>query len=123
MIALSIAGVLAIFLFYTSAFGGTPALEPSELKGRTGTVSLGGKVVAPIARDGRTVRFRLRDRQGTVSVPVVYTGSVPDLFGPGKEIGIQGELRRGVFQGDPDTLITKCPSKYKPERGGGGGAA
>jgi cytochrome c-type biogenesis protein CcmE len=117
VIALSVAAVLAVFLLYTSAFGGTPMLQPSELKGRTGTVALGGKVVGPIDRDGRTVRFRLRDREGASSVPVVYTGSVPDLFAPGREIGIEGSLRQGVFHGDADTLVTKCPSKYKPERG------
>jgi cytochrome c-type biogenesis protein CcmE len=118
VIALSVAAVLAVFLVYTSLAGGTPSLQPSELKGRSGTVALAGKVVGPIRRDGRTIRFRLRDVQGTASVPVVYTGSVPDLFAPAKDIGIQGELRRGVFVGNAGTLVTKCPSKYAPERSG-----
>jgi cytochrome c-type biogenesis protein CcmE len=121
VIALSVAALLAVFLLYTSAFGGTPMLQPSELKGHTGTVSLGGKVVRPIARSGRTVRFTLRDREGTGTVRVVYSGSVPDLFAPGREIGIEGSLRNGVFHGDADTLVTKCPSKYTP--GGDDGAA
>ena len=114
MIALSVAALLAVFLLYTSAFGGTPMLQPSQLEGRTGTVALGGIVLKPIARDGRAVRFRLRDREGAATVPVVYTGSVPDLFAPGREIGLQGTLRKGVFHGDADTLVTKCPSKYAP---------
>jgi cytochrome c-type biogenesis protein CcmE len=121
VIALSVAALLAVFLLYTSAFGGTPMLQPSELAGHAGTVSLGGKVVGPVARNGRTIRFTLRDRDGTHSVPVVYTGSVPDLFQPGREIGIEGKLNKGVFHGDTDTLVTKCPSKYTP--GGDDGAA
>jgi cytochrome c-type biogenesis protein CcmE len=116
VIALSVAAVLAVFLVYTSLAGGTPSLQPSQLQGRSGEVALAGKVVGPIARDGRTVRFRLRDVKGTASVPVVYTGSIPDLFARGKDIGIQGELRRGVFVGKADTLVTKCPSKYAPTR-------
>ena len=121
MIALSVAALLAVFLLYTSAFGGTPMLKPSQLAGHTGTVSLGGKVVGPVHRSGRTIRFKLRDRDGAASVAVVYTGSVPDLFAPGREIGIDGTLKQGVFQGHADTLITKCPSKYTP--GGDDGAA
>ena len=121
MIALSVAALLAVFLLYTSAVGGTPMIQPSPLAGHDGTVALGGKVVGPIARDGRTVRFKLRDRDGSTSVPVVYTGSVPDLFAPGREIGIEGQVKAGVFHGEADTLVTKCPSKYTP--GGDDGAA
>ena len=67
MIALSVAAVLAVFLLYTSiAGGGTPAIAPSELDGRTDKVSLGGKVVGPSAGDAREggLRFRLRDIKG-----------------------------------------------------------
>ena len=46
VIALSVAGVLAVFLLYTSiAGGGNPSLPPSELAGRTGDVQLAGLVV------------------------------------------------------------------------------
>jgi cytochrome c-type biogenesis protein CcmE len=116
VIALSVAALLAVFLLYTSAFGGTPALQPSELKGRAGTVALSGHVVAPVVREGRTVTFRLRDVNGTASVPVSYTGSVPDLFAPGRDVHLEGKLRGALFVGSPDTLVTRCPSKYKPTR-------
>jgi cytochrome c-type biogenesis protein CcmE len=121
VIALSVAALLAVFLLYTSAFGGTPMLQPSQLAGHDGTVSLGGKVVGPVKRDGRTMRFHIRDREGASSVPVVYTGSIPDLFAPGREVGLEGALRNGVFHGAADTLVTKCPSKYAPA--GNDGAA
>jgi cytochrome c-type biogenesis protein CcmE len=116
VIALSVAALLAVFLLYTSVTGGTPALQPSELNGRGGHVALSGKVVEPVTRDGRTVHFRLRDVAGSTSIPVVYTGSLPDLFRTGRDIHLEGQLRGGVFVGKQDTLVTRCPSKYAPSR-------
>ena len=105
--------MLAVFLLYTSiAGGGTPFVQPSELPGKSGEVALAGKVVDRVERDGRTIRFIVRDVQGTARVPVTYTGSVPDLFHLGRDITVNGHLRNGVFVGEKDTLVTKCPSKY-----------
>lgn len=111
--------MLAVFLLYTSiAGGGTPQVPPSELKGRTGEVSLVGQVVAPVQRSGRTVRFKLKDVKGgsSVRLPVVYTGSIPELFKAGRDISLKGRLRNGTFFGEPGTLVTKCPSKYTAKK-------
>ena len=115
VVALSIAALLAVFLLYTSiAGGGTPALQPSELNGRTTKVALAGKVIGPVRGDahGAGLRFRMRDPRGTASVAVVYTGSVPDQFRPGRDIMVEGRLRNGVFVSERGSMITKCPSKY-----------
>ena len=118
VIALSVAALLAVFLLYTSiAGGGTPSVQPSQLEGRAGEVTLAGQVVGPIAREGRTLRFRLRDVDGRASVPVLYTGSVSDQFRAGRHVYLQGRLERGVFVGKKDSLVTKCPSKYVPKQG------
>lgn len=118
VIALSVAAVLGIFLIYTALAGGTPSLRPSELQGRAERVTLVGKVVGPVRGDARRdgLRFRLRDRDGRAAVPVVYRGSVPDLFAVDREIAVDGRLRNGVFVAVPDTLVTKCPSKYAPKK-------
>jgi cytochrome c-type biogenesis protein CcmE len=119
IVALSVAAVLAVFLLYTSiAGGGTPSLRPSELPGHTGRVSLMGKVVGEPRGDAHAggLRFRLRDVSGTTAVPVVYTGSVPDLFRTGRDVVVDGTVRNGVFVAVPGTLVTKCPSKYSPKR-------
>ena len=119
VLALSVAAVLAVFLLYTSiAGGGTPALRPSELPGHTGRVSLMGKVVGQPRGDAHAggLRFKLRDVEGTRAVPVVYKGSVPDLFRTGRDVVVDGALRNGVFVAVPGTLVTKCPSKYSPKR-------
>lgn len=117
VIALAVAGVLAVFLLYTSiAGGGNPSLPPSELAGRTGEVQLAGLVVGPVRGDAHDggLRFRLKDISGDsrTSVAVLYTGSVPDLFKVGRHIVVDGELERGTFVAQPGSMITKCPSKY-----------
>ena len=115
VVALSVAAVLAVFLIWTSLAGGTPSLQPSELAGKTGEVGVAGIVVGPVEEDGRERRFSIRDIEGTASVPVVYTGSVPDLFKVGREVYMKGQLEDGVFVAKKDSLVTKCPSKYAPE--------
>lgn len=117
MIALSVAAALAVFLLYTSIAGGAvPSLQPSELEGREGKVSLAGKVAEIDGGDprGAGLRFTLSDLEGPESVPVLYTGSVPDLFRVDRHVFLEGELREGVFVAEPGSLVTKCPSKYSP---------
>jgi len=118
VVALSVAAVLAIFLLYVSVTGGTPSIQPSQLHGRTGEVALVGKVTGSPAGDAHSdgLRFRIRDVSGASSVPVVYTGSVPDLFRPGREVRVEGKLRDGVFVAKRDSLRTKCPSKYTTKK-------
>jgi cytochrome c-type biogenesis protein CcmE len=114
VIALSVAAVLAIFLLYVSVAGGTPSIQPSQLPGHKGDVALVGKVSGSPAGDAQAdgLRFRIRDVSGAASVPVVYTGSVPDMFKVGREVRVEGKLRGGVFIAKRDSLRTKCPSKY-----------
>jgi cytochrome c-type biogenesis protein CcmE len=119
IIALSVAGVLAVFLVYVAVAGnGMPQVQPSELNGRTKEVVLTGRVVAgssaPLVNEG--VRFRLSDVDGGTSVPVVYRDSPPDQFKGGRDLSLHGQLRHGVFVGVPGTMVTKCPSKYSASR-------
>ncbi len=120
IVALSVAGALAVFLVYTAiAGGGTPSLRPSQLAGHRGNVSLAGAVVGPVRGDSYSrpgMRFRLKDIKGTASVPVVYHGQVPDQFKVGRHIVLDGKLRHGTFVGKRDSLVTKCPSKYAPAK-------
>ena len=119
IVALSVAAVLAVFLLYTSiAGGGTPSLIPSQAAGHAGRISVGGMVVGKPTGDAHAggLHFRLRDPKGTATVPVVYRGSVPDLFRTGREVVVDGKLRNGVLVAVPDTLVTKCPSKYTPKK-------
>jgi cytochrome c-type biogenesis protein CcmE len=116
VVALSAALLLAAALVYTSFSASTEASKPSEVKpGRD--YELTGKVVAgSIRRDGDDLRFRIRDRDGSASVPVAYTGVVPDPFREGREVIVSGELENGTFVAERDSLVTKCPSKFTKQR-------
>jgi cytochrome c-type biogenesis protein CcmE len=60
-----------------------------------------------------TLHFALADKDGT-SLPVVYSGAVPDAFKQGSDVVVEGSLKRtGTFEAD--TLLVKCPSKYEAE--------
>jgi cytochrome c-type biogenesis protein CcmE len=67
---------------------------------------------------GAGLSFRLSDVDGGKAVPVRYVGSVPDLFEPGRHIFVRGRLESGTFVAEPDTLMTKCPSRYEAEPSG-----
>ena len=116
VVTLGIAVCLAAALLYTSFSASTEASKPSELKpGRSYEVT--GKVVkSSVKHDGDRLRFRIRDRDGTRSVPVVYSGVVPDPFREGREVIVSGELRRGTFVAERDSLVTKCPSKFTKDK-------
>jgi cytochrome c-type biogenesis protein CcmE len=81
-------------------------------------VQLAGVVIGPVTGDARGagLQFELKDFDGPARVPVMYTGSVPDMFKAGRHVYLRGELQQGVFVGRPDSLVTKCPSKYAPAK-------
>ncbi len=123
MIALSVAAALAVFVVYTALAGnGIAQLTPSTVAGHSGDVTLVGTVVGqPQIDDAYTktgMRFRLKDigTANAARVPVVYHGSVPDLFKTGRHVVVEGTLRSGVFVAKPGSLVTKCPSKYAPAK-------
>jgi cytochrome c-type biogenesis protein CcmE len=116
VVALGVAVLLAVGLVYTSFSASTEAKEPSQLLDAPSGSSyqLTGRVVkGSVEREGETIRFRVADRDDAgVSIPVTYSGTVPDPFRGGREIILDGTVERGVFVGEPDTLVTKCPSKF-----------
>ncbi len=118
VVALSAAVLLAGALVYTSFSGATETKQPSEISEGKRTKVTGKVVPGSVRRQGSKLRFMLRDREGTKSVPVVYTGVVPDPFRDGREVIVTGALRDGAFVGEKDSLVTKCPSKFKNKQDG-----
>ena len=121
--ALSAAVVLASALVYTSFSAATEAKTPSQLLktpvSADRSIELTGKVAAgSVSKSGDTLRFAVRDRNGSgPKVPVVYTGVVPDPFRVGREVIVTGKLKDGTFIGERDSLVTKCPSKFQTKPG------
>jgi cytochrome c-type biogenesis protein CcmE len=119
VVALGVAVLLAVGLVYTSFSASTEAKEPSELLSAAPGTSyeMTGKVVdGSIEHRGEGLRFRVADRDDpSQSIPVTYSGVVPDPFREGREIVLTGSVENGTFVGERDTLITKCPSKFTTE--------
>ncbi len=59
---------------------------------------------------GRTIRFSVTD--GNDSVPVTYTGILPDLFKEGKGVVATGKLVGGTFQASE--ILAKHDENYMP---------
>jgi cytochrome c-type biogenesis protein CcmE len=118
VVALTCALLLAGALVYTSFSAASEAREPSQLAGAEPgkTYQLTGKVAAGSWRHAGTMHtFRVEDRKGGASVPVRYRGDVPDPFREGREIVIDVRKQGATFVGQPNTLVTKCPSKFSAE--------
>jgi cytochrome c-type biogenesis protein CcmE len=116
IVALSAAVVLASALIYTSFSAASPALSPSQLvrqaQGGRSYQLTGTVVQGSVRREGSVLHFGVEDRAGGTTIPVAYTGSVPDPFREGREVIVTVEKKGGGYVGERNSLITKCPSKY-----------
>ena len=114
--ALSAAVLLSVGLIYTSFSASSEAKEPSELANAAPGQSyeMTGRVVeGSIERTEDGADFVVTDRDGQgEKLNVTYSGVIPDPFRGGREIILDGEVVKGTFVGEPDTLVTKCPSKF-----------
>ena len=67
-----------------------------------------------IERDDRNLIYRFNVLGEGEALPVVYTGIVPDTFGVGEGVVVEGEVTpEGIFRAH--TLFVQCPSKYEAE--------
>lgn len=114
-VALSVAVLLGVALIYVSFNASDQTKEPSQIL----TASPGQKfemnakvVPKSVRHEGETLKFEVEDRDGGGTMPVSYQGVVPDPFRGGREIVLTGAIENGTFVGEPESLITKCPSKF-----------
>jgi len=112
--------LLASALVYVSFSASSEARQPSEvLDGGSGERS---EMTGVVSDEGSCrsktspCEFEVADRDDpSASVPVHYSGTVPDPFREGREVIVTGELDDGTFVAEQDSLITKCPSKFSDE--------
>lgn len=112
--------MLAVFLVMF-AFGQSIAYfyMPADLEKNAvapGTrIRLGGLVAeGSVKRDeGRTVSFTVTD--GTGSVPVRYTGILPDLFREGQGVVTEGVFDAATHAFIADSVLAKHDENYMPK--------
>ena len=66
-----------------------------------------------VRHEGTALLFRVRDPKLKVSVPVRYTGIVPDPFADGRGVLVTVREQGSQWIGEQNSLTTKCPSKYQ----------
>jgi len=117
-VALTAALLLASALVYTSFTAGRDELTAGQLlkvaqPGRSYLLA-GTVLTGSVVHRGSALLFRIRDPKLRVSVPVRYTGIVPDPFRAGRGVVVTvHESSSPTFVGEQDSLTTKCPSKYQ----------
>ncbi|MEO5695039.1 MAG: cytochrome c maturation protein CcmE [Usitatibacter sp.] len=112
---LGIAAALVLNAFQSNlVFFFTPTQVASNEAPRDRAFRIGGLVEAgSVARDkdGLTVTFKVTDTARTI--PVVYTGILPDLFREGKGVVAQGRIGAdGTFKASE--ILAKHDENYMP---------
>jgi cytochrome c-type biogenesis protein CcmE len=113
--ALGIAAALVLNAFQSNlVFFFTPSQVVSNEAPHGRSFRIGGLVEAGSVvrdKDALTVRFRVTDTAKTI--PVTYTGILPDLFREGKGVVAQGKLGSdGVFHANE--VLAKHDENYMP---------
>ena len=89
-------------------------------------VRLGARVTSDKINYTTSPRFDLRFTvqdigNPAVRVPVVYQGIMPDTLQAGRDVILEGAFTGGTFEAK--TLLTQCPSKYRPPTAEAAGAS
>lgn len=116
--------VAAVAFLINNAMGGSAAyyMTVDELAASSSDVQGQQIRVAGDVADGSVqrgdlgdpIRFEVTD--GNATIPMVYDGTVPDIFSDHAEVIATGTMRSdGVFEATE--LLTKCPSRFESKEG------
>ena len=92
-------------------------LTVSELKEKWPQASDGGVRVGGMVNEGsvkwdpKTLKLSFVMGDKTNTLPVIYSGVVPDSFKQGREVVIEGIYADGVLKASQ--IMPTCPSKYE----------
>jgi cytochrome c-type biogenesis protein CcmE len=111
--ALVVAACVGYLIYSASGGSAEYYLTVSELSSHTGggDVRVAGVVQSDVQKSDGGLHVMFTEKDGTASVPVDYTGTLPDIFKPGITVVAEGRLGKdGVFHAR--TLLAKCPSRF-----------
>jgi cytochrome c-type biogenesis protein CcmE len=111
--ALVVAACVGYLIYSASGGSAEYYLTVSQLRSHTvaGDVRVAGVVQTDVQKSDGGLRVTFTEKDGTASMPVDYTGTLPDIFRPGITVVVEGRLGSdGVFHAR--TLLAKCPSRF-----------
>ncbi|HKV89496.1 MAG TPA: cytochrome c maturation protein CcmE [Candidatus Dormibacteraeota bacterium] len=102
------------YLAYSATGGSTEYyLTVTQLRAShaSGDVRVAGVVQGDVQKTDGGLRVTFTEKDGTASMPVEYSGTLPDIFQPGITVVVGGAMGAdGVFHAH--TLLAKCPSRF-----------
>jgi len=102
------------YLAYSASAGTSEYyVTVSELRSQpaSGDVRVAGVVQDDVQRSVGGLHVTFTEKDGTASMPVEYTGTLPDIFRPGITVVAEGKLGAdGVFHAR--NVLAKCPSRF-----------
>lgn len=111
--ALVVAACVGYLIYSASGGSAEYYLTVTELRSHTGAgdVRLAGIVQDDVQKSAGGLHVTFTEKDATASVPVDYSGALPDIFKPGITVVAEGRLGKdGVFHAR--TLLAKCPSRF-----------
>lgn len=116
LVGIVILGAVAYLVYANTQSNAAYDMTVTQLKQCGGCTSQAVRVEGTVQRGSiqrteatQQLSFMISD--GQQSLPVVYTGVVPDIFNAGIQVVVEGHYSgQGAFQAL--TLLTKCPSKF-----------
>ncbi len=119
--AMVIIAAIAYLIFSGATETTVYFLTVSEVQQQSATlqgqpIRVAGKVTTdPIAWDIQKLALSFVIGEGQARLPVFYRGVKPDMFQPGADVIVEGQLSAdGVLHAS--NLMTRCPSKYEEKK-------
>ncbi|TMB96117.1 MAG: cytochrome c maturation protein CcmE [Chloroflexi bacterium] len=114
VVAVVVAACVGYLVYSASGGSAEYYLTVSELRSHqpaSGDVRVAGVVQNDIQRSDGGLHVRFTEKDGTATVPVDYTGTLPDIFKPGITVVAEGRLGTdGIFHAR--VVLAKCPSRF-----------
>ena len=105
------------YLIFTASGGSSEYyVTVSELRSQApaGDVRVAGFVQDDVKKSNGGLHVTFTEKDATSSMPVEYSGALPDIFQPGIMVVAEGRLGGdGVFHAR--TLLAKCPSRFSTQ--------
>jgi len=108
-----VAACVGYLIFSASGGSSEYYLTVAELQShaQSGDVRVAGVVQNDVQKTDGGLHVTFTEKDGTASMPVDYTGTLPDLFQPGITVVAEGRMGGdGVFHAK--ALLAKCPSRF-----------